>query len=935
MKFCALSLITFCLLWSNTAAQNRLNVHNIPPLPDPIGVAGPIVGYHRGAVIVAGGANFAKPDAPDLWTLPKKYHTQGWVLPDCDSDTDALVWQQSFRLTKPIGYCSVVSTSVGVLVLGGHDSRGPTKRTFVLIYDPETRTVVENDRIIPDLPLPATEGGATQIGDYVYAFAGNVVIAGKKQPSKIVWRLNLKSIEKDAQDTTQRWERVPDLPEAAPPREHALVAAQHDGFQEQLYIIGGRRFEPGTDTADLNNLKFFRDVWSFESQRYVPEKFDPKTGRYDGQSPWRKHADAMMPLSAGTAVAFGQSHILVLGYADGSIIQKFLAAKKDSGRDDYSWADFDHPGFPKTAYAYHTITDAWTEFGQLPVNQVTTPAVKVNNQIFLVSGEIRPRVRSNQVWVVTVNQQKSVFGTANMLVLIVYLALIVLVGVYFTWKNKNTDDYFRGSKNVHWFVAGCSIYATMLSSITYMAIPAKAFAQDWVYAFGSLLILGVAPIAIYIALPFFRRIDATSAYEYLERRFNGTVRRIGSATFTLFHVFRMGVVMALASLALASVTPMTPAQCVMVMGVLSIIYCTLGGIEAVLWTDTIQTFVLLGGALLCLFFAWQGAGADGFSAAADAGKFHVVNLDLNPAHFTTMTILVVIVGGFGQNLSSYTADQAVVQRYMTTPDINKAARSIWLNGLMAVPSAIIFFGLGTALWMFYRSNPAKLDPTITTDRIMPLFISQELPVGLAGLVVAGIFAAAQSTVSTSMNSGATTIVTDFLKPWKVFGETKKNDGNDRRYLRAAQVITLVMGILGTLTGLLFVNPNIKSLFDEFIGILGIFLGVLAGLFALGATTRRANAFGGLVGAVVALVIMSIIYLGSKQTNLAGINFAEIASRIPLGLANMHGYLYAFTGIVVCYIVGYLASFLVPTHVKPTDGLILWGHSKEQRETGMH
>jgi SSS family transporter len=457
----------------------------------------------------------------------------------------------------------------------------------------------------------------------------------------------------------------------------------------------------------------------------------------------------------------------------------------------------------------------------------------------------------------------------------------------------------------------------MLSSITYMAIPAKAFAQDWLYAIGQVFILVVAPIAIFIALPFFRRIDATSAYEYLEKRFNRVIRLIGSLSFSLFHIFRMGVVLALAALALASVTPMTPAQCVIVMGVLSIIYCTLGGIEAVIWTDTIQTVVLLCGAILCFGFAWSGSQPGSFQAAADAGKLRLVDLDFASTSFTTMAIWVVVLGGLGQNLASYTADQAVVQRYMTTPNEKLAAKSIWLNGLMAIPAAILFFGLGTAFWMFYRSHPGELDPAIAADRIMPLFISQELPVGVAGLVVAGIFAAAQSTVSTSMNSGATALVTDVMRPFHFCK-------SENAYLWSARSITLLMGVLGTIAGMLFIDPAIKSLFDQFIGILGMFLGVLAGLFALGATTRRANGPGGLIGALTAISLMMCLVFAAQDKRLFGVSVRAMFDAIGTDVYRVNSYLYAFIGIVVCYVVGYVASlFFHGTRIDSLAGLTLW------------
>ena len=917
-------------------SHSQIEVEALPRLPDRIGVAGPIVGVHEGAVIVAGGANFAVADDANLWTLPKKFHRAGWVLTKQDGEFQ---WddKQKFQLPYAIGYSAVVSSPMGVIAIGGNDEKGPTNRTLLLrrVKDAKGRWKIQCDEgTIPDLPVACSEAGAAILRQgktrFVYLFGGKVAKGGGKlEPSGNLWRLNLDDVEADQRNHTRnaKWVQLARVPVSA--RVFPLVAAQHDGFNDRLYILGGRCFKKGSDSSDLTNLEFFDDGWSYNPAKDVKIEIDedakdPPKEEFPG---WEKVAKLPRKFSAGTAVDFGQSHILVLAYADGSVIRQFLDAKEKAakqGNPAFDWKDFEHPGFPKTAYAYHTLTDTWASVGEMPVGQVTTPATKLDGEILLVSGEIRPRVRTNQVWKIKLPVKQHSFGTINMVVLFTYLLAVVGVGVFFTIKNKSTDDYFRGGKNIHWFVAGCSIYATMLSSITYMAIPAKAYAQDWVYAFGMLLILAVAPIAVYVALPFFRRLDATSAYEYLEKRFNRVVRWVGSASFTLFHIFRMGVVMALAALALASVTPMTPTTCVLVMGLLSIIYCTLGGIEAVVWTDTVQTFVLLGGAVFCALFAWMGSDPGSFQAASNTGKFHFVNLDFNPFNLTTMTILVVVVGGFGQNIASYTADQAVVQRYMTTRDSSRAARSIWFNGWMALPSGIIFFGLGTLFWMFYRSNPEKIDPAIATDRIMPLFISQELPVGIAGLVVAGIFAAAQSTVSTSMNSGASTIVSDFLRPLRVFGNAKES--NEKRYLRAAQGITLLMGVLGTAAGLLFVNPNIKSLFDEFIGILGLFMGVLAGLFVLGATTKKANAWGGLVGAGFSLLVMSLIFLASKEATLFGVEFLPIAKAIfpfPFEFYKMNGYLYAFSGIIVCVGVGYVFSFVLPGSNKSIEGLTLW------------
>ncbi len=301
---------------------------------------------------------------------------------------------------------------------------------------------------------------------------------------------------------------------------------------------------------------------------------------------------------------------------------------------------------------------------------MTTIPVRWQNRIVIASGEIKPRVRTPEVWTVQPIRSDHGFGVVNYVVLFGYLLAMVGVGIYFTNKNKSTDDYFRGGKQMPWWAAGCSIFATMLSSLTYTGIPSKAYAQDWVYAVGNMMIPVVAVVAVFVALPFYRRLDVTSAYEYLEKRFSRSVRLFGSASFTLFHLFRMAVVMSLTGFALAIATPLSPAQSVLLMGVLSIVYCTLGGIEAVIWTDTIQTFVLLGGALLALGLIDPGADgglAGAMQVALDADKLRIANLH-GSATSAQIALWVIVIGAIGQNVSSYTADQAVVQRYMTTPD---------------------------------------------------------------------------------------------------------------------------------------------------------------------------------------------------------------------------------------------------------------------------
>ncbi len=766
------------------------------------------------------------------------------------------LWKEAGTLPRPIAYGAAVSTPDGVVCMGGNDAETTLDQVFLMQWDAVQKKVRLVD--YPSLPEPCAFGSAVVVDNVIYLAGGQ---SGQSLTTAMTnfWSLDL---SKRHQPDEFVWESRTPWP--GPSRAFNLTVHQHNGFNPCVYVMSGRR----QNDENPESIEFLKDIWE-----YTP-----------ASDSWRRRSDSPRCVMAGTAVESGQSHILVLGGADGS-----LFFQGDILRDN-------HPGFPKEALVYHTITDTWSTAGEIPENHVTTIATHWDGAIIIPTGEVRPRVRTSRVWKVQTVSGQHDFGLINYTVLFLYLFSMVAVGVYFTRKNQNTDDYFRGGKHIPWWAAGLSIFATMLSSLTYTGIPSKAFAQDWVYAVANLMIPVTAVVAVYIAMPFFRHIDATSAYEYLEKRFSRPVRLFGSASFICFHIFRMAIVMSLTGLALAVATPLTPMQSVLLMGVLSIVYCTLGGIEAVIWTDTIQTFVLLGGAILALALLINGVdgGFRGFLAVAqDADKFAFANFHWDVAS-SQIALWVIIVGAFGQNLSSYTADQAVVQRYMTTATKELAAKSIWTNAILSIPATFLFFAIGTALFAFYQTHPEKLDPTITTDQIFPLFISREMPIGIAGLIVAGVFAAAQSTVSTSMNSTATALVTDFMRPFSVCQ-------TERMYLSIARWSTFFIGVLGTLLGLIFVDPEIKSLFDASIKIIGLFMGLLGGLFILGATSRRATASGALVGAFVGAIVMFCLWQ----------------------FTTVNGYLYTISGMLTCVGVGLLVSTATGPQEKDLRGLTIY------------
>ncbi|NQT52549.1 sodium/solute symporter, partial [bacterium] len=400
-------------------------------------------------------------------------------------------------------------------------------------------------------------------------------------------------------------------------------------------------------------------------------------------------------------------------------------------------------------------------------------------------------------------------------------------------------------------------------------------------------------------------LNVTTAYEYLEKRFNVVVRLWGSVTFILFQIGRMGIVLLLPAIALTAATGVDICLSIAIMGVLCTIYTVLGGIEAVIWTDVLQVFVLLGGAIISLFVI-AGQVDGGFAGIIDiarqGGKFHMFNWTWD---YTIMAVWVVVVGNLFGNLVPYTTDQAVVQRYLTTKDEKQAARSIWTNAILVIPGSIVFFSIGTALYVFFKSHPQALEPGLQHDAIFPLFIVQQLPVGIAGLVIAGVFAASMSSLDSSLNSVATALVTDFYRRFKP-------NADDHTCLRLARGLTVVLGVAATASALYMgsYGGQIRSLWFLFAKILGLLGGALAGIFALAIFSRRANGVGAIVGAAAGIAVTIHVW----QHNL------------------MHFYLWAGVGVGVTCVVGYLVSLMVPIS-KDVTGLTIYTLPAKEEAAG--
>jgi len=895
-----LILIAAALLTSASFAfaeekSNTLSWDRLPDLPDTEGFAGAFAGVVHDAnknddyLIVAGGANFPEGRPWEKEKNPKKiYYKSIYRL---KLTTENPEWELlPDELPHEVGYgMSVTLPRRGSTLFIG----GKHQEAFADVWEigsDSTGAITCSPRVKLDLPL--AEGTVGLIGEKVVV-AGGVTNrqGGGFEPVQKAYMLDTSKEEGE-----WKWESLPwpKMKDGTPARGRAYAVSAVKG--DKFYLFGGRdqasSDEPAPERVHQEKLDILSDCHVLEL----------KTGT------WQQIADLPQGMSAApsAAIPVGVSHFLMLGGVSADYWRQQF-----EDRPELNGAGDAHPGFDGTVWAYDSITDTWVAAETLPAEvkdlpaavPVTTPVVFYGNkeQIILPTGEMKPGIRTPQILVAEVEEKVTKFGMVNWIVVGIYLLGMVGIGYWFMWRKASatTEAYFRGGQKVPSLVAGLSIFATVLSSITFMSIPAKAYATDISWYIGQTAMLLIVPIVVFCYLPFFRKLDLTSAYMYLERRFSLAARLFGSLSFIVLQIGRIAIVLYLPALALAAVSDISVNGAIIIVGILCMVYTVMGGIEAVVWTDAVQAVVLLAGAILCLFLVVGkvdgGFGAMMEVANTDAKLFQGVEWKFNIKDGTA-TCWVIFIALFFNSFIQYTAGQDVVQRYVTTRDIQGARRSLWTTMWMSVIFSMVFFLLGTALYVFYKSQPTLLDPAMTsTDAIVPFFIMQQLPVGVAGLIIAAVFAASQSSVSSSMNSIATAWTKDFD------GRLFRPKANDQQYLFSAKVVVVVGGTLGIAVALWFENSGIENAFKTFLGITGLATGSLGGIFALGVFTKKGNATGAVAGAVAGIAAVAIV------------KFAKLP---------VTGILYALIGLMTCFVVGYVVS--ICTGRDEREGLSLHG-----------
>lgn len=482
---------------------------------------------------------------------------------------------------------------------------------------------------------------------------------------------------------------------------------------------------------------------------------------------------------------------------------------------------------------------------------------------------------------------------ADVIIFFVYLIGITVFGGSFYRRNKTSSAFTLGNNTLPGWVIGMSIFATFVSSISYLALPGQAYMTNWNAFVFSLSIPVAIIVAVKIFVPHYRKVNSPSAYTYLENRFGSWARIYVSTCYLLTQLMRIGIILYLLALAIQAIFGWDIMTIIIATGIAVIIYSVLGGIQAVVWTDAIQGIILIAGALFCTVYilvGLPGGPEQIFTVALEQDKFSLGSFNLD---IFESTFWVVFVYGIFINLQNYGIDQNYVQRYVAARSDKEAKRSAVYGGLLYIPVSMLFLFIGTALYVFYTTSAAQLPADLVdpnqSDRIFPYFIVQELPAGVTGLLIASIFAAGMSTISTSLNSSATVFLTDYYE--RFF----KREATERDSMRVLYLSSLLIGMAGIGIGLSLIN--VTSALDAWWKLSSIFSGGMLGLFLLGIFTRTRNTAGAITGVIAGIAVIAWLSL-SKLFQLEE----------TLGY-QIHSYLTIVLGTTAIFLVGFLVSIV--------------------------
>jgi solute:Na+ symporter, SSS family len=478
-------------------------------------------------------------------------------------------------------------------------------------------------------------------------------------------------------------------------------------------------------------------------------------------------------------------------------------------------------------------------------------------------------------------------------IFLVYLIGIVLFGSSFYRKNKSSDSFTLGNRNIPTWVISMSIFATFVSSISYLALPGQAYQSDWNPFVFSLSLPLASFMAVKFFVPLYRSVNSPSAYTYLEIRFGPWAKIYASAMYLLTQLMRTGTILFLLALTLNVIAGWNMITVIVITGLTVMIYSLLGGIQAVVWTDAIQGIILISGALICaavLLFSMPEGPGQLFQIAAENHKFSLGSFKMV---LTTSSFWVVLIYGIFINLQNFGIDQNYIQRYMTAGSEKEAKKSALYGGLLYIPVSMIFLFIGTSLFSYYSVHSGILPDGIQPDRVFPFYIIHSLPAGLTGLLVASIFAAGMSTISTSVNSSATVILNDYFK------KSLKDNTNEKTSMKILYSSTFIFSVLSIFIAIAMIN--VQSALETWWKLASVFSGGMLGLFLLGFFLKRINNLSAITGVIAGVLVIAWMSLSPMLLKIEGLQ--KYASPF-------HSYLSIVFGTMTIFIVGFLIGYLL-------------------------
>ena len=506
-----------------------------------------------------------------------------------------------------------------------------------------------------------------------------------------------------------------------------------------------------------------------------------------------------------------------------------------------------------------------------------------------------------------------------------YMGGMLFMGFYFSKKNVNTEEYFVGGRSFSGWVIGLSLVGTSISSITFLAYPADAFKTTWIRFLLNFSLPISIVIAAYVFLPFFRRGKITSAYEYLEERFGPSIRTYGSLTFIFGQFVRVSIILYLISLVLHEMIGLSPVMSIILAGGFVAIYTVIGGIDAVIWTDVIQTFVLLlGGVFVLLIIIIKLPGGLGqiFSVALSEGKLsfsELVNGNLVPLKWglslSRKTGTMMIILGMVSWLTEYSSNQNVIQRYCAAKSTKEARNAMYITVLASIPIWAFYMFVGTSLYVFFKIYPTVVSTEVLegarkAEQILPYFIMNYLPHGITGIVIAAALAAAMSSLDSSINAISAVSVVDIYRRHLV------KDRDDKHYLKVAKGIALFAGVVMISGAILLANSDTKTLQDTATILASLVGGGMLGIYLIGFLTNKGTEKSILIGIVTTIFFTAWTILSKR-------GILPDALSVPFDL-----YYTNIVGNLVMFFVGYFTSMLFSGKTDKNEVLSIWNLKKK-------